>query len=221
MVRTGAYFGSRMGRLNRPINDFQGTFMKPRAFRVSLHTFAFAALLLILGGFLLGAGWWLHPIGDAEQAVREGRLQPALESYGVAEKRFAAFPVSKRLLPELYDLVIKNELSVMYALSQYDAVIDKAGATGTPGGKFWAGCALFVKADVEWMKPETRMSWLAQAQEEFRRAVEASSADFDAKFNYELTGKLIAGLRKDPNAERPKEMNLLKPSNAQSPKKVG
>lgn len=188
---------------------------------MSARTLVFAVLLLGFGGFLLGAGWWLRPIADAQQAVREGRLQPALERYGVAEKRFAAIPVSKRLLPGLYDLVIQNELSIMYALNQYDAVIDKAGATGSPGGKFWAGCALFVKADVEWMKTDTRMSWLTQAQEEFRRAIEASSSDFDAKFNYELTGKLIAGLRKDPNLERPKEMNLLRPSDAQAPKKVG
>jgi hypothetical protein len=181
----------------------------------------FAGVLLVLGGLLLGAGWWLRPIADAEQAVRDGRPQPALERYGVAEKRFSDLPLSKRLLPGLYDLVITNELAVMYALTQYDAVIDKAGATGTPGGKFWAGCALFVKADVEWMKPERRMSWLAQAQEEFRRAIEASPADFDAKFNYELTAKLIAGLRNDPNVERPRDLNLLKPAGAQSPKKAG
>jgi hypothetical protein len=181
----------------------------------------FAGLLLVFGGLLLGAGWWLRPIADAEQAVSDGRLQPALESYGVAEERFATLPLSKRLLPGLYDLVIKNELAVLYALNQYDAVIDKAGATGTPGGRFWAGCALFVKADLEWMKTETRMSWLAQAQEEFRRAVEVSPADFDAKFNYELTAKLLAGLRKDPNIERPRDMNLLKPAEAQLGKKVG
>ena len=193
--------------------------MTPRAFRVSTRTLAFAALLLGAGGLCLGAGWWLRPIVDAEQAVREGRLQSALERYGAAERRFGAIP--RRLLPGLYDFVITNELAVTYALTQYDAVIDKAGATGSSGGKFWAGCALFVKADVAWAKTDTRMSLLAQAQEEFRRAIEVSSSDFDAKFNYELTSTLLAGLRKNPDAERPREMNLLRPSNAQPPKKVG
>ena len=193
--------------------------MTLKGFRVSLGMFMFAALLLVVGAGFLGARWWLRPIGEAEQAVREGQPERALERYGVAERRFDLIPVSKRVLPDLYDQVITHQLSLMYSMQRYDAVIDKAGSSGSLGGKFWAGCALYVKAAQE-PKPEVRLGWLSQSQEEFRRALEASSGDWDAKFNYEFTGKLLAALRKQPKREMTK---LLKPpptSQRVPPKKV-
>lgn len=182
--------------------------------RVSARMFVFAVLLLVLGAVLLAAGWWVRPVFDAERAAEANRLEEALERYAAAERRFELVPVTKRLLPGLYNLVIANELSVMYALQQYDAVVDKAGATGAPGGRFWAGCALFAKAAYE-QKAEARLGWLSQSQEEFRRALEVSPTHWDAKFNYELIARLIADQWKKPDAE--KQMKLVKPSPQRHP----
>ncbi len=193
--------------------------------RVSLRVFAAAAGLLVLGVILIIGGWWVRPIAQAEDAVGAGRLESALEHYAAAESRFDAVPGSKRFIPRLYDLVLSNELSVMYSLKQYDSVIDKAGATDSAGGKFWAGCALFVKADLENLEgrrgADKRLSWLSQAQQQFRDAINASPTNFDAKFNFEITSKLIASVKKDPNVEIPKDLKLLTPSSAQAPKKIG
>jgi len=187
--------------------------------RVSQRMFVVALVLLLGGGLFLAGGWWLRPIIDAEHAMDERSLEHALERFALAERRFELVPVSKRVLPGLYDLVVTNELSLMYALQQYDAVIDKAGATGVPGGRFWAGCALFAKGAQE-AKAEARIGWLSQSQEEFRRALEHASTQWDAKFNYELVAKLIADAWKKPDTEQ--EMKLVKPSpGGQPPRKVG
>lgn len=184
--------------------------MRLKNFHVSLGMFAFAVLLLLVGSVLIGTAWFLRPITEAEQADREGHPERALELYGVGEKRFDAIPLSKRLLPRLYDFVVTNELSVMYSLQQYDAIIDKAGTTGVPGGRLWAGCALFGKGALE-SKPDARMGFLSQSQEEFRRALEVSSSDWDVKFNYELTAKVIAELRKPPQSQKQQMIKPLKP----------
>ena len=71
---------------------------------------------------------------------------------------------------------------------------------GVPGGSFRAGSALFAKALQE-SKPGARMGWLLQSQEEFRRALEFSPGDWDAKLNVDAIGR--------PTAEPPTQPSLL------------
>lgn len=195
--------------------------MGAKRFRFSVQNVVFAVGLLLVGVILLASGWWLRPIADAQQAARDGRFQQALQIDRLAEARFASMPLARGLMPRLYDLVITNELASMYALRQYDEVIDKAGATATPGASFWAGCALFAKGDLAFLTPDKRIKLLVEAEQEFRRAVEYAPADFGAKFNYEVTAHVIAGVEREPNAPRPKDLSVLTPSNAQTPKKAG
>ena len=68
--------------------------------------------------------------------------------------------------------------------------------------------------------PPPRNRHLVNHFEEFRRALEHTSTHWDAKFNYELVGKLIADAWKKPDTEQ--QMKLVKPSRArQPPPKVG
>jgi hypothetical protein len=180
---------------------------------------AIGVLGLLAGAILIVAGRWFSPMVSAQQAMKEGRLQVALIEYRSAERRLAGSAIVRRLLPEVYDSAISSELAIMYSLKQYDDVIDKAGATGSPAARFWAGCALFAKADID-VSDKNRLNWMAQAQQEFRGAVAAEPDNFDARFNYELIAKLIAGMKKDPTIERPKDLQMLVPSSAQAPKKV-
>ncbi len=197
--------------------------MRPTAFRVTSRTFVLAAVLLLIGGCLLAVGWILRPVTDAEQAVRDRRLVPALEGYIVAEKRLTSIPLARRVVPRVFEHLVDNELSLMYELKRYDDVIDKASIAGTASGSFWSGCALFSKADAEFLLPDKRATWFGQALEQFKRAVGASPADFDAKFNYELTRRVITILEDQPNddEEKPKALKLLKPTAGQAVKKVG
>ena len=195
-----------------------------RGFRISARIFAFAFLLLLVGAGLVGVSWWLRPISDAEQALRDGNLQRAAERYGAARARFDKIAITRTLLPGTYNLVSGNELSLQYSLEQYDDILEKAGTSGdNNAASFWAGCALFDKALME-EKPEARVAWVSQAHQEFRRALELTPDDWDAKFNFELTGKLTSGLQKQPKTSKQDMMKLLRESpktDRQAVKKIG
>ena len=109
------------------------------------------------------------------------------------------------------------------AEGRYDEVIDlaqKAPAETSP--HFWSACAFFQKASVE-EKPEARLGWLSRAEEEFRKAVEEAPEDWDTKFDYELTTRLSAELRKQPNTPPKQLMQLLRPPTpgAKTPRRTG
>jgi hypothetical protein len=180
--------------------------------RVSSGLFVVCALLLMVGVLCLGASWWLRPIAEAEQAMSVGASERAVERYAAAHERFDRVPITKIIFPGVYDLVIANELSLLYSLQRYDEVIEKAGAEdANEAAPFWEGCALFDKGLME-EKPEARVGWISQAHQQFRRALDVASNDWDAKFNYELTGRLIGGLQKQPQAPGQDMMKLLRES---------
>lgn len=186
--------------------------MTLKQFRVPIGVFVAAVLLLMFGAAFLGASWWLRPMGEAEQAMSHGEIERALERYEAAHRRFNRVPFARSLLPGTYDLVLANELSLLYSLQRYDAVIEQAAAEdGHQAAPFWAGCALFDKGLME-DRPDARQGWIAQAHQEFRRALDLSSGDWDTKFNYELTGKLLAGLQKQPQTPKQDLMKLLRES---------
>jgi hypothetical protein len=183
-----------------------------RELRTPPAIFAAASLLLILGGLLIGAGLWLRPVFEAERAADAGDAALAVEQYHIAHQRFDRVPFIKTAVPALYDRVVANELSLLYSLLRFDDIIDKASAEeSNPAAPFWAGCALFDKGLME-ERPQARTGWISQAHQEFRRALDLAPDDWDAKFNYELTGKLVSGLQKQPQTSRQDMMKLLRES---------
>jgi hypothetical protein len=179
-------------------------------FRVSSTMFIGAFVTLVIGTLLLGLSFWLQPVAETERAMAGSDAAMSLQRYEVARQRFDWFPVTKRVMPELYDLISANELSLLYELQRYDDIIERTSVDGGGGaGAFWAGCAMFVKALLE-DKPEARMGWIAQSHQQFRRALEFASGDWDSKFNYELTGKLVGGLKKQPDTPKQDMMKLLR-----------
>jgi hypothetical protein len=183
-----------------------------RDFRFSTAVFAGSSVVFILGLLLLAASWWVRPISEAEQAMRDGHLEQALAGYAVVRERFEKVPISRSLLPGVYDVVTANELSLQYSLERYDDILEKAGTSGgNDAASFWAGCALFDKGLLE-EKPDARVGWISQAHQEFRRALELTPDDWDTKFNFELTGKLTSGLQKQPQTSKQDMMKLLRES---------
>lgn len=182
-----------------------------------------AVLLLAIGLTLIGYARWTQPLQDGDRALAEGKLEDAIARYRAAEARFDALPAAKQLVTTEYIRAVGNHFWALYRLKRYDDVIDlaqRAPAESSP--HFWAACAFFQKATVE-EKPEARLGWLSRAEEEFRKAVEAAPDDWDTKYNFELTTRLSAELRKQPLTPPKQLMQLLRPPTpgAKTPRRIG
>jgi len=185
---------------------------------------ALMVVLLIVGCAAVAYARWTRPIADADTALDQGDYARALAGYSAGEARFDGFPPVKQALSTEYTRIVSNELWLLYRLERFDQTIDKAERA--PEGAqphFWAGCAFFDKARAE-ENTEARLGWLSRAEEEFRRAVEAAPDDWDTKFNFELTTRLAAELRKQPKTPPNQLMQLLRPepkAGARPVKRVG
>ena len=168
-------------------------------------------LALVCGVALVVTSAWLGPLTEGERAMRVGQLELALERFAAAEARFDRLPASKQVLPSAYAVSQTNQLWLLYRLGQYDALVEKAASSPPRApAHFWAGCALFAKATAE-REAEARLGWLGRASEEFRAALELDPTDWDTKFNYELSERLLAELRKKPETPPKELLQLLRP----------
>ena len=185
---------------------------------------AVMVVVFVAGGGALAYARWTRPVAEADQALADGRFEPALASYARAEARFDRAAAAKQLFAAEYDRVVANQLWLLYRLERYDETIEKAERA--PDGAmphFWSGCAFFEKGRAE-QKPEARLGWLSRSEEEFRRAVEAAPGDWDTKYDFELVTRLAAELRKQPKTPPNQLMQLLRPqpkAGAKPVKRVG
>jgi hypothetical protein len=188
-------------------------------------SFASALLLLLFltGAAFLGYARWTRPIAAADAALADGHLDQAIAGYSTGEARFDRLPAARQLFAADYSRAFGNHLWALYQAKRYDDVIDlaeKAPAESSP--HFWSGCAFFVKGSGE-EQPETRLAWFTRAEEEFRKAVDAAPGDWDTKYDFELTTRLAAELRKQPKTPPKQLMQLLRPPQAgtKQPRRVG
>jgi tetratricopeptide (TPR) repeat protein len=181
-------------------------------------------LVLVAGAAALAYARWTDPIAEGDRAIAEGQLDRALAAYARAEARFDRLTPAKQLFADDYGRVIENELWTLYRLGRYDDAIEKADrAPDAATPHFWSGCALFEKAVAE-EKPDARLGWMTRAEEELRRAVEATPADWDTKYDFELVTRLAAELRKQPKTPPNQLLQLLRPqpkAGAKPPRRVG
>mgnify|MGYP006293934453 CR=1 FL=1 len=172
---------------------------------------ALVVLVLLTGLAALGYARWTGVITDADAALANGQYEVALAAYTAAETRFDRFPAVRQALVADYHHVVANQLWLLYTMKRYDETIDKAERSPEPTGPhFYSACAFFEKARAE-EKPEARLGWFTRAEEEFRRAVEAAPGDWDTKYDFELTTRLAAELRKQPKTPPAQLMQLLRP----------
>jgi hypothetical protein len=177
-----------------------------------------AALVLLLaaGLSLVAYDAWARPMREGAEAVERGDLRAALDRFKAAEARFDRLPLAKRLFASDYSDVLVHEAWLLYRLGSLDETIERAAADSSGRLRFWSGCALAARARAE-EKPEAVLGWLVRAEDEFRKALELSPEDWDAKFNYELTGRLVADLRKQPKREPSTILKLLRPQRESRP----
>ena len=174
---------------------------------------AVVALLAGIGG--LAYARWTSPIVEGDAAVASGRLDLALASYSTAASRFDRLPALRQMFAGDYQRVVSNEMWALYRLGRFDDTIDLADrAPDGASPHFWSGCAFFEKAAAE-EKPEARLGWLTRAEEELHKAVESTPGDWDTKYDFELTSRLAAELRKQPKTPPKQLMQLLRPPQPQ------
>ena len=186
-----------------------------------------ALALLIVAGLLAGAGalgyaQWVRPARLADEALAREDPAGALAGYAAMETRFDRVPPAKQFLRADYTRALANQVALLYRLGRYEEAIDKAEASPAGAdGRFWSGCALYAKA-LRDPRAEARVGWLTRAQDQFRQALEAMPDDWDTKYNYELTSRLLAELRRQPAAEPAQLLPLLRPPTTARPvRRVG
>lgn len=163
-----------------------------------------------LGIILLAVSLWLRPVRVAEQAALQQDYARALEYYAIAESRFGRIGIARQLFPGTYDAVITNQFRILYRLDELDGLLEMAAAhTSHAAARFWSGSALFAKAVAQTEK-EAQIAWLGRAREEFRSALQLAPDDWDTKYNYELTERLLAELRDKPSPPE-QILELLRP----------
>lgn len=174
-----------------------------------------ALLLLLVGASLVGYSRWSRAIADGDVALEAGQLDQAIESYARMEARFDAIPAARQLFAADYHHAINNHLWALYRLGRFDETIERADkAPDEVAPHFWMGCAFFEKAQAE-EKADEVLGLLTRAEEELRKAVAAAPTDWDTKYDFELTTRLAAALRKEPKTPPKQMMQLLRPQKQQ------
>jgi len=170
-----------------------------------------------MGGAALGYARWSGDIAEGDAALAAGDFEAAVVSYVSAESRFESIPSTRQLFAADYNHAVSNHLYALYRLGRLDetiALAEKAPEEAFP--HFWAGCAFFLKAQGE-EEADSALAWLTRAEEELKKAVAASPNDWDAKYDYELTTRLAAALRKEPKTPPKQLMQLLRPPTGAKP----
>lgn len=171
-----------------------------------------SVLALLAGVSLLVYGRWAKPLVDASAAIEAGEPARALAAYAISGERFKNLTVTQQLFADDFSRLTHNRLALLYRSGQYDEVLEAAeAAPPTAAPHYWVGCALFAKGTQE-EKPETRLEWFSRAEDEFKLALAAAPDDWDTKYNFELSARLTALLRRQPKAAPPSLMQLLRPS---------
>jgi len=194
--------------------------------RVRSFFYFLSVLALIGGAALLAYGQWSKPLLEAERAIQARDSEGALRAYSVSVARFRERPPMQQLLREDYARVAENQLAILYRTGQYETVIDTAGSAPVDAAPhFWVGCAMFAKSLQE-EGADGQLQWLTRAEDEFKLALASEPGDWDTKYNYELSARLVAALRRPPKpGNKPSAIKLLRPEGPsqqrEAPKKVG
>jgi hypothetical protein len=175
--------------------------------------FYFLSVVALIGGAaLLAYGQWSEPLLEAERAIRARDSESALRAYSISVARFRERVPMQQLLHDDYARVAQNQLAILYRTGQYESVIDTAGSAPVEAAPhFWVGCAMFAKSLQE-EGAEGQLQWLTRAEDEFKLALASEPGDWDTKYNYELSARLVAALRRPPKpGNKPSPIKLLRP----------
>jgi len=176
--------------------------------------FMAAMITLVISLPLLYYGLWIYRFNYANKAFRKGDYQQAMHYYQTAEAMLNRFQFLKHLpkLKDNYQQLVLNQVKVLYAEGRYDEVLKKLEESlkearyldFSPEFHFWVGNALFHKTTAE-EKLDEVIEGMQLAMDRYLKALKLAPHDWDLKYNYELTKKLVM-----ERLDMKKKLELLK-----------
>ena len=174
-------------------------------------------VILALSLALLSYAYAVHGIENGNRLLAARDYSAAESAYRDAENRISHSLVPSALYQSQYRVLVFNEARLFRAVANYtelahllERVVARApDLANDPEYHFWTGIVEYAKAASQTDKQVVRAS-LQRAADSFRLAMSSSplnstGGDWDAKYNYELTARLLAGMRK--NEETPEKLN--------------
>lgn len=174
-------------------------------------------------------GSWLRSIASANDALAGGAAQQALAQYDRAITGPPGIPLAAN--PEGHRQALFNRARALYQLQRYDELTRflESQAAANPQlpsdaeYQYWMGNVQFQRAIGQKEKQQVQAG-LQQAAESFRRAVAEAPSDWDFKYNYELSMRLLESMLrgKDDEFERMKrgQMKILREDNEAKPEQM-
>lgn len=174
-----------------------------------------AVILSLCVTFLIGISLmvisiWLRPYHQAMDSLQAGALEESLERFTIVESRFDAITLARQIFPEVYSDSIANQFYILYTLHRYDDLLEKSATSPVQADvHLWAGNTLFRRTG-NLNEPQEQVAWLERASEEYRKAIELAPDDWNAKYNYELTNRLIDELKEEKETP-PQMLEIIRP----------
>jgi len=170
--------------------------------------------VVLLSLFLLGYGLWQLQLERGARAAAHGELDTATAIYASAEWPFPSFLA--QVFPDAYSRAVFPKIALLYsrgktgdAAIELERVTTRAPALAErPEFAFWSGNVLLRRA-LEATDLEIIIKHLYAASAHFRRALEASPADWDIKYNYELVQRILAEQEGEKEKEESKMKSIL------------
>jgi hypothetical protein len=161
-----------------------------------------AVLVLAVSLSLLSYARWVRGIAAGNRALAGQDYSAAEHAYTAAEMQTVHSLVPSDLLRVEDRVLVFNRAQLLNSNKRYGELahlLDAAAAhrpelANDAEYHFWMGIVEYQKAVSETDKQALRTE-LQQASDSFRMAIQAAPNDWDSKYNYELTSRLLAGMR--------------------------
>lgn len=184
-------------------------------FRRQIAAVTAALGVLAASMILLSYAQWVRGIADGNRAMADENFSAAEQAYTAAEKRAGHIFLPGVLLRSHYRTLLFNEARLLNISKKYDdlgrllatAAVHLPEFANDPEYHFWMGIVEYRKALSETDKQVLRAG-IERAADSFRLALASApnGGDWDAKYNYELTSRLLAGMR-NKNEDSPEKFH--------------
>jgi hypothetical protein len=176
----------------------------------------FYFLIFIVSAGLIGYGWLVLQVEQAQKAQQRGDGDTASNLYTRAETPFYFVPWLGRLLKREYKNVAFSQITILYEQNRTEEAFKKLEQISTTAPaltesgeySFWTGNLLFRQA-LQTKDPEAAVNAAKSALSEFQKGLAAQPEDWDLKYNYELVSTVFLQKERSQKKEEQKVKSLL------------